>query len=84
MELTQIFEWHGRHIRWARTGSGPDLVFCHGTPWSSRLWAPTPKHSATSSPSTSGTCPATGAQLQVIDHAGHLIHFVTNRQEHTE
>ncbi len=21
-------------------GSGPDVVFCHGTPWSSRLWGP--------------------------------------------
>jgi pimeloyl-ACP methyl ester carboxylesterase len=40
MELTEEFEWRGRRVRWARFGSGPPVVFCHGTPWSSRLWAP--------------------------------------------
>lgn len=40
MELTESFEWRGRTVRWGRAGSGPDLVFCHGTPWSSRLWSP--------------------------------------------
>ncbi len=40
MELTEEFAWQGRTVRWARAGSGPDVVFCHGTPWSSRLWAP--------------------------------------------
>lgn len=27
-------------IRWTRFGAGPPLVFCHGTPWNSQLWAP--------------------------------------------
>lgn len=27
-------------MRWGRQGSGPPVVFCHGTPWSSWLWAP--------------------------------------------
>jgi pimeloyl-ACP methyl ester carboxylesterase len=27
-------------VRWGRHGSGPAVVLCHGTPWSSRLWAP--------------------------------------------
>lgn len=27
-------------ISWTRFGNGPPLVFCHGTPWSSQLWAP--------------------------------------------
>jgi len=27
-------------VRWTRAGSGPDVVFCHGTPWSSSLWRP--------------------------------------------
>jgi pimeloyl-ACP methyl ester carboxylesterase len=40
MELTEELEWRGRRVRWARHGSGPPVVFCHGTPWSSRLWAP--------------------------------------------
>jgi pimeloyl-ACP methyl ester carboxylesterase len=38
--LTEEHEWDGRRIRWSRRGSGPAVVFCHGTPWSSRLWAP--------------------------------------------
>ena len=27
-------------MRWGRLGSGPDVVFCHGTPWASELWRP--------------------------------------------
>ncbi|GAB2487769.1 alpha/beta fold hydrolase [Jatrophihabitans fulvus] len=34
------WEWRGRQIAWDRFGKGPPLVFCHGTPWSSALWAP--------------------------------------------
>jgi pimeloyl-ACP methyl ester carboxylesterase len=40
MELTEAFEWRGRTVRWGRRGDGPPVVFCHGTPWSSRLWSP--------------------------------------------
>ena len=40
VELSEEFEWRGRSVRWGRAGSGPDLVFCHGTPWSSWLWLP--------------------------------------------
>lgn len=40
MELSEQYEWRGRHVRWGRIGSGPDVVFCHGTPWSSWLWMP--------------------------------------------
>lgn len=36
----EIFEWQGRRIAWDRAGSGPAVVFCHGTPWSSALWRP--------------------------------------------
>ncbi|HEU0286843.1 MAG TPA: alpha/beta fold hydrolase, partial [Nocardioidaceae bacterium] len=39
MKLTETFEWRGRSVRWRREGTGPAVVFCHGTPWSSRLWA---------------------------------------------
>jgi len=38
--LTETFRWRGNDIRWTRLGSGPPLVLCHGTPWSSRLWWP--------------------------------------------
>lgn len=38
--LSQIFGWKGRSVRWERLGSGPAVVFCHGTPWSSVLWRP--------------------------------------------
>ncbi|ABP53536.1 alpha/beta hydrolase fold [Salinispora tropica CNB-440] len=40
MDLTDVFEWRGRKVRWRQMGSGPDVVFCHGTPWSSQLWGP--------------------------------------------
>ena len=33
-------QWRGREVAWQRMGSGPPLVFCHGTPFSSRVWAP--------------------------------------------
>jgi pimeloyl-ACP methyl ester carboxylesterase len=39
-ELSETFIWRDRTVRWAREGSGPPVVFCHGTPWSSQLWAP--------------------------------------------
>jgi pimeloyl-ACP methyl ester carboxylesterase len=38
--MAEDFDWRGRRVRWSRQGAGPPLVFCHGTPWSSRLWAP--------------------------------------------
>lgn len=40
MELAETFAWQGREIAWGRAGSGPAVVFCHGTPWSSWLWRP--------------------------------------------
>jgi pimeloyl-ACP methyl ester carboxylesterase len=40
MRLNERFSWHGRDVACGRSGSGPPVVFCHGTPWSSRLWAP--------------------------------------------
>ena len=38
--LDAEFEWRGRTVAWKGAGSGPPVVFCHGTPWSSVLWAP--------------------------------------------
>lgn len=38
--LDNVFRWRGNEVRWARRGSGPPVVFCHGTPWSAALWEP--------------------------------------------
>lgn len=38
--LDSEFQWRGRTVAWSRMGSGPPVVFCHGTPWSSVLWKP--------------------------------------------
>lgn len=40
MMLDRHFDWRGRSVAWSRSGSGPAVVFCHGTPWSSVLWEP--------------------------------------------
>lgn len=39
MELTETFDWNGRRIAWGRSGTGPAVVFCHGTPFSSAVWS---------------------------------------------
>jgi pimeloyl-ACP methyl ester carboxylesterase len=39
MDVNERFEWEGRSIAWGRAGSGPPVVFCHGTPFSSRVWS---------------------------------------------
>lgn len=38
MQLTETSSWKGRRVRWGRAGTGPNLVLCHGTPWSSAAW----------------------------------------------
>jgi pimeloyl-ACP methyl ester carboxylesterase len=40
VELAERLDWEGRRIAWGRSGSGPAVVFCHGTPFSSLLWRP--------------------------------------------
>ena len=40
MNLSERFSWKGRDVAWGRSGSGPAVVFCHGTPFSSRVWVP--------------------------------------------
>jgi hypothetical protein len=36
--LEESFTWRDdQQVRWSRHGSGPPLVFCHGTPWRSAL-----------------------------------------------
>jgi len=38
MEAGETFDWDGRQIAWGRAGSGPAVVLCHGTPFSSVVW----------------------------------------------
>lgn len=38
--LGKTFTWRGQQVRWDSRGSGPAVVFCHGTPWSAGLWEP--------------------------------------------
>ena len=38
--LDQTFNYNGIFIKWTCFGSGPSLIFLHGTPWSSQLWFP--------------------------------------------
>jgi pimeloyl-ACP methyl ester carboxylesterase len=40
VELAETFDWRGRQIVWGRAGSGPAVIFCHGTPFSSLVWQP--------------------------------------------
>ena len=39
--LTEEFDWEGDTVRWVSRGSGPPVVMCHGTPWSSYVWRET-------------------------------------------
>lgn len=38
-EPLEKFGWRDGAVRWRRDGEGPPVVLCHGTPWSSQLWA---------------------------------------------
>jgi pimeloyl-ACP methyl ester carboxylesterase len=40
MSEPTTFAWRGRDVAHTVLGAGPPVVFCHGTPWSSALWAP--------------------------------------------
>jgi pimeloyl-ACP methyl ester carboxylesterase len=39
VELVEEISWQGRSIACGRAGTGPPVVFCHGTPWSSVTWS---------------------------------------------
>lgn len=41
LRLRNSFDWRGHRVRWDRFGSGPPVVLCHGTPWSSYVWRST-------------------------------------------
>ena len=67
--LPQSFEWRGREVRWQRLGSGPAVVFCHGTPWSSGLWRPYAEALAATHTTYLWDMPGYGASSKHPDHA---------------
>ena len=38
LQLTETFKYEGQSVRYGVSGSGPPLVFVHGTPFSSAIW----------------------------------------------
>lgn len=38
--MNEVFEWRDQQVRWSRRGTGPAVVFCHGTPFSAAVWEP--------------------------------------------
>lgn len=68
MELTERTTWRGREVAWARLGSGPPLVLCHGTPWSSALWAPYAQALAAEHTVHVWDMPGFGASSKHADH----------------
>ncbi|OLT52445.1 alpha/beta fold hydrolase [Cellulosimicrobium sp. CUA-896] len=69
MELRERTTWRGREVAWARWGSGPPLVLCHGTPWSSWLWAPYAQALAAEMTVHVWDMPGFGLSSQDADHA---------------
>ena len=67
--LSEEWSWRGRRVRWGRWGSGPDVVFCHGTPWSSALWAPYAQALSASFTVHLWDMPGYGASSMEPDHA---------------
>ena len=39
VQLDEQVSWEGRTIACGRAGTGPPVVVCHGTPWSSVVWS---------------------------------------------
>lgn len=67
--LSETFSWRGRTVRWAQLGSGPEVVFCHGTPWSSELWRPYAEALAASHTVYLWDMPGYGQSSKLPEHA---------------
>lgn len=70
----EVFEWRGREVAWERAGSGPPVVFCHGTPWSSRVWADVARGLASEFTTYLWDMPGFGRSSR---HAGHAVDLGT-------
>lgn len=67
--LAEELTWRGRQVRWMRQGSGPPVVFCHGTPWSSWLWTPFAEALAAEFTTYLWDMPGYGASSKDPEHA---------------
>lgn len=69
MTLDERLSWRGREVAWARRGSGPPVVFCHGTPWSSVVWVPFARALASTHTVYVWDMPGYGASSKRPEHA---------------
>lgn len=69
MHLTERLVWRGREVAWTAFGVGPAVVFCHGTPWSSALWAPFARALSTDFRVFLWDMPGYGQSSKRVDHA---------------
>jgi pimeloyl-ACP methyl ester carboxylesterase len=72
MRPVEMFEWQGRQIAWRRLGSGPAVVFCHGTPFFSAVWQPFAETLARDFTVHLWDMPGYGRSSK---HAEHPVHF---------
>jgi pimeloyl-ACP methyl ester carboxylesterase len=63
------FVWRGRDVAWQRTGSGPPVVLCHGTPFSSAIWRPVADALSTDHTVYVWDMPGYGASSKAAEHA---------------
>ena len=61
--------WRGRDVAWQRTGSGPPVVLCHGTPFSSAIWRPFAEALSTDHTVYVWDMPGYGASSKAAEHA---------------
>ena len=85
--MVDEFTWRGRRVRWSRQGSGPPVVLCHGTPWSSKLWAPIAEALSTDHSTYLWDMPGYGESSKDPDHPvsldiqGELLHDLLEHWE---
>jgi pimeloyl-ACP methyl ester carboxylesterase len=63
------FNWRGREVAWWRIGSGPPVVLCHGTPFSSRIWRPFAEELSADRTVYGWDMPGYGASSKAAEHA---------------
>jgi pimeloyl-ACP methyl ester carboxylesterase len=63
------FVWRRREVAWWRMGSGPAVVLCHGTPFSSRIWRPFAEELSTDHTVYGWDMPGYGASSKAAEHA---------------
>jgi pimeloyl-ACP methyl ester carboxylesterase len=69
MAPQERFNWRGREVAWERIGSGPAIVLCHGTPFSSAIWRPFAEALSRDHTVHLWDMPGYGASSKHADHA---------------